>query len=222
MFDSEDRNSAIASTYGEGYRILGIFNMRLANVDTDITKSTLRTFSYPNMIETYPSSTTKNVELSLTKDSEPIKYRVFHYVQGDIMMSASMPQSGDNTVMFLKAVTGGKIPQTLPYNDVLTAWLTNLESNSINPGIPALYIQCIIAEMYRSKADPTQPFRKVYGKDMSSQEYLVTNMRGTAAYSSVFASQIFEDMGRMLTTSINMTRREIPQSVSPIEKSLYM
>ena len=47
-------------------------------------------------------------------------------------------------------------------------------------------------------------------------------MRGTAAYSSVFASQIFEDMGRMLTTSVNMSRRKTPQSISPIEKVLYI
>ena len=50
----------------------------------------------------------------------------------------------------------------------------------------------------------------------------MTNMRGTAAYSSVFAAQTFEDMGRMLTTSINMTRRNTEQTISPIEKVLYM
>jgi hypothetical protein len=62
----------------------------------------------------------------------------------------------------------------------------------------------------------------VYGKDMTSNDYVVTNMRGAAAYSSVFASQSFEDLGRMLTTSVNTSRRDIPQSISPIEKVLYM
>lgn len=223
MFDNSERQSAIASYYGEGFSILGLFNIRLSNDPNqdDMSKLPLRTFNYPNMITTYPSSSA-DVVMSLTKDEEPIKYKVLRYVQGDIMMSDKMPKSGDNAVKFMHAIIDGKLPHTIPYNDILTAWLQNLESNSANPGVPYLYLQCIISEICRSRKNPSNQFRKVYGKDMTSNDYTTTNMRGTAAYSSVFASQIFEDMGRMLTTSVNMSRRKIPQSISPIEKVLYI
>lgn len=223
MFDNSDRQSAIASYYGEGFNILGIFNIRLSNDpnQTDMSKLPLRTFNYPNMIQTYPSSNA-NVMMQLTNDDEPIKYKVLRYVQGDIMMSDNMPKSGDNAVKFMHAVISGKLPNTIPYNDILTAWLQNLETNSANPGVPILFIQCIISEICRYEKNPSMQFRKIYGKDMSSNDYITTNMRGTAAYSSVFASQIFENMGHMLTTSVNMSRRGTTQSISPIEKVLYI
>ena len=222
-FSEEDKQSSIASAYGEGFRILGLFNMRLSNSQSekDLRSQPLRTFSFPNMIDTHPSSNTDEI-LQLTPGSEPIRYKVLHYTRGDIMMANTMPQSGDNAVKFMKAVIGGKIPNTLPYNDIFTAWVSNLDSNGTDAGIPFMYLQAIISELCRSKKDHSVSFRKVYGKDMNNQDYVITNMRGTAAYSSVFAAQTFEDMGRMLTTSINMTRRDIKQTVSPIEKVLYM
>ena len=222
LFKNEESNSAIATMYGEAFKVMGLFNMRVSNTpDEDLSKTPLRTFNYPNMILTYPSSSYTK-EMSLTNNDEPIRYRVLCYTRGDIMMSATMPKNADNSVKFLNMLTRGKIPSTLTYNQVWDAWLANLESNSVNPGIPYLYMQCIIAELYRSAKNPTIPFRKVYGKDMNSNAYSVSNMRGTAAYSSVFTAQVFEDMGRMLTTSINMCRRGITQDPSPIEKVLWL
>ena len=220
MFGDADSKSSIASEYGEGFRIMGVFNMRLfTSPDQKEKDAPLRTFNYPNMIETYPSSNT-NQKLELT--GEESTYKVLHYVQGDVVMPASMPKSADNCTKFLNTITSGKLPVTMPYNDILTAWHRNLEINGITPKIPSMYMQAIIAEKCRYSKDPAIPFRKIYGKDMNHNDYIQTNMRGTAAYSSVFASQTFEDMGRMFGTSIKMTRREIPQKLSPIEKTLYM
>lgn len=228
MFDGEDRKSAIASRYGEGYNILGIFNMRVSNSsdEKDIRSQKLRTFNFPNMIITYPSETTNSTagecKLLDSEEGGDTKYKVFHYMRGDIMMDAQVHKDNDNVTKFLDVITKGKLPPTLKYNDVLTAWLTNISSNGADARVPSMYIQCIISELYRSRKNPSKPFRMVYGKDMTSNDYVVTNMRGAAAYSSVFASQSFEDLGRMLTTSVNTSRRDIPQSISPIEKVLYM
>lgn len=222
-FSEEDKQSSIASVYGEGFRVLGLFNMRVSNSQSEnnLRSQPLRTFSFPNMIDTHPSSNTLET-LQLTPDSEPIQYRVLHYIRGDIMMSSLVPQSGDNAVKFMKAAIGAKIPNTIPYNDLFMTWVDNLDSNGTDAGIPFMYLQAILSELCRSKKDHAVPFRKIYGRDMNNQEYVMTNMRGTAAYSSVFAAQTFEDMGRMLTTSINMTRRGTKQTISPIEKVLYM
>jgi hypothetical protein len=220
MFSSDESKSAIAAEYGEGFKILGIFNVRLfMTPDQSEKDAPLRTFNYPNMIETYPSSFT-NRKLDLTGEEMP--YKVLHYTQGDVVMPASMPKSANNCTKFLNTLTAGKLPNTMPYSDIIVAWHKNMDTNGITPPIPSMYMQAIVAEKCRSRKDPSLSFRKVYGKNMSSNEYIMTNMRGTAAYSSVFASQTFEHMGRMFGTSVNMTRRDIPQNVSPIEKTLYM
>ena len=220
MFSDAENKSAIASEYGEGFLIMGLFNIRIfTSPDQKDNDVPLRTFNYPNMIETYPSSSTIQ-KLNFTGEEE--SYRVLHYIQGDEIMPSSMPKAANNCTKFLNAITAGKIPNTIPYNDILVTWHRNLESNGISPKIPSMYMQAIIAEKCRYFKDPSKAFRKIYGKDMSRNDYMMTNMRGTAAYSSVFASQVFEDMGRMLGTSINITRRDIPQNISPIEKTLYM
>ena len=72
------------------------------------------------------------------------------------------------------------------------------------------------------KKDISKPFRMEYGKDMSSNNYYTSNIRGSVATSSIFANQTFEHMSRMLTNAVNITRRGLPQEQSPIEKVLYM
>jgi hypothetical protein len=57
---------------------------------------------------------------------------------------------------------------------------------------------------------------------MSSNNYYTTNIRGSVASSSVFANQTFEHMGRMLGNAINITRRDLDQENSPVEKVLYL
>ena len=223
LFVDEENSTAIAVTYGEAFKVMGIFNLRLSNSndEDDIESQPLRTFNYPNMITTYPSSSYTK-EMSLDGKSDPIKYVVLKYTRGDIMMSATMPKNGDNAVKFLTVLTQGKLPNTLKYNDIITLWHKNLDSNSTNPGVPSLYMQCVISELYRDAKNPSLQFRKTYGKNPNNNDYIVFNMRAAAAYSSVFSAQVFEDMGRMLTTSVNMCRRDLPQSISPIEKVLYM
>ena len=222
MFGSEESSASIAYEYGEGFKIIGIFNMKLTNdPNDDLSKAPLRTFNYPNMIETYPSSVT-TTKLVLTQNGEEDTYRVFRYVQGDIMMSATMPKAAGNCTKFLNAINSGKLPVTLPYTDILAAWHKNFETNDLTPAVPSLYLQAMLGDKCRYRKDPSKPFRKVYGKDMTNNDYINTNMRGLASYSSVFNALAFEDMGRMLGNSVNMTRRQIPQAISPIEKTLYM
>lgn len=222
VFGSDESAASIAYEYGEGFKIFGIFNIRLAlKADDDILKCPLRTFNFPNMIETYPAASETRTMALMPGDDEQ-KYRVFIYRQGDIMMDAVMTKSAGNCTKFLNAFSAGKLPNTLPYNDILTIWHKNFETNDLSPACPSMYMQAMIAEKCRCKNDISKSFRKVYGKDMTRSDYITTNMRGTTAHASVFAALSFEDFGRMLGTSVNMTRRQLPQSISPIEKTLYM
>ena len=51
-------HAAIATTVGEGFRLIGTFNMRFSNQPGgDIRANKLRTFNYPNIIDTFPIAT---------------------------------------------------------------------------------------------------------------------------------------------------------------------
>lgn len=242
LFDDErDGNdiihAAIASSFGDGFKLVGIFNIRFANGDDaekKISSAPLKTFIYPNIIETYPSSTSDR-KLSLgnnadvedgetdeeTGDNGAIPYRVLRYVRGDIMMDAFNKKDSDNCVKFIDLLNKGKIPSTVLYADVYNAWIRNIEINGANPEVPYMTLQFIIASLYKCSNDITKPFRFIYGKNMDRNDYYTTNIRGSVAGSSIFANQTFEHMNRMLTNAVNITRRDLPQEKSPIEKTLY-
>ncbi len=216
-------HSAVASTFGDGFKLVGLFNIRYANggdADKKITEAPLKTFNYPNIIETYPSSSS-NRKMQLGSDDEPIMYKVLKYFRGDIMMDANIKRDSDNCVKFLDMLNKGKIPSTIPYADVYNAWIKNIEINQANPQVPYMILQFIIASLYKCNYNITQPFRIEYGKNMNSNDYYTTNIRGSVASSSIFANQTFEHMSRMLTNAVNITRRDLPQEPSPIEKTLY-
>jgi len=217
-------HSAVASSFGDGFKVIGVFNIRYANgqdASKNIENAPLKTFMYPNMIETYPSNSF-DANLSINKGEEPTRYRVFEYNRGDIMMDAKIKKDIDNCTKFLDLINKGKIPNTVRYEDVYTAWVKNVEINDFDPKVVYMVMQYIIATLYKRRANIDQQFRFEYGKDMSSNDYYTTNIRGSVASSSVFANQTFEHMGRMLGNAINITRRGLDQEPSPIEKVLYL
>ena len=217
-------HSAVASTFGDGFKVVGVFNIRYANGDDaakKIDSAPLRTFMYPNLIETYPSNA-YDEKISFNGDEEPEGYRVFEYNRGDIMMDAKIKKDIDNCTKFLDLINKGKIPNTVSYEDVYTAWVKNVEINEFDPKVTYMALQYIIASLYKCKSDINKQFRFEYGKDMKNNNYYTTNIRGSVASSSVFANQTFEHMGRMLGNAINITRRGLDQEASPIEKVLYL
>lgn len=216
-----DIKSAVAYEYGDAIRTIGIFNMRFITLEgDDRTKYPLRTFSYPNVIETYPTSVSIKT-MSLDDDIEPVKYRILHYSKGDIMMSATSKQDSNNCEMFLNFLTRGKIPNSIPYSKIVEIWNDNFAINGLSSGVPATIMQCIIAEMCRYNKDPVKQFRKMIGKGgVSEHDYITANMRSIASYTSVFNAMTFENFGEMMTTSVNMSRNDVKQSRSPIEKIL--
>lgn len=220
--DKDIEHSAIATSVGDAYRIIALLNARVAMTENDdIKKSKLYTFNYPQVVMTYPSDSYEST-LSLYPEDEPEPFIVLVYTYGDILIPAQSPQNADNCTKFLNLLVRGKIPRTIKYEDIFKAWKTNLELNNCGPGVPDSYMQFIIAKLYKDRKDPRKDFRFIYGKDMSRNDYTPYSIRGAVANTSAFSGQIFEDMGKMMTTSVNMTRRGLEQERSPVEACLWM
>lgn len=219
----EETKSSIAVQYADGFKLMGMFNIRFYQSDEAPRESTkLRTFNFPNMIMTYPSDFT-TAKLKLTPSSDPENYIVMKYYMGDVVMAAEEVQSPANCTKFLNMITKGKIPNTIPYDLFEGIWQTNFTINKFNPQVPSVILQLIWAEMCRDPNDITRPFRMIYGKgnaDVTS--YKETNMNNVAAATSVFSAMSFERIKEKLASSINMTTEGTEQRRSPVEEVLTM
>lgn len=217
IFGDPDKESTIASEYGLGIRSVGIFYMRFFDDENQKRNDApLVTFNYPNMIEMYPTSITKE---KLTIDDETENYRVLHFEKGDIMMNSYVKKSAANCETFLTLITTGKIPSSLSYEGILQACMKNFEINDVNPGVPSVTLQLIISEMCRYRKDPSLQFRKVAGKgNVDSHDYKSANMNEVSSYSSVMAALTFERFSDKLASTLYMTKTGAKQTKSPIEK----
>jgi len=227
-----EKESAIAYEYGEGYRLVGEFMVRVFSTaidedDEDIKvkreKIKLHTFSYPNMITTFPSDVEK-VTMSITPDSEPEKVRIFKYEKGDIMMESKVKKDISNCEKYFDILCKGKVPESIPYADQIELLEKNYAINGLGFGVPAATREAIIATLCRSKNDPKIPYRMVAGKgdNYDPNGYIMLNMRQVTAYTNVLSALTFEDQGSMLASSINMSRSGKKQAETPFEKILSM
>lgn len=227
LFVSEDEdgetNSAVAVQYGEGFKLVGLFNIRFfESEDTPRESVKLRTFSYPNMIMTYPSDFSME-RLSLSQYEKPEPYIVMKYQMGDVVMMAEEVQMVSNCTKFLNMITRGKIPSTIPYEAFEGIWQKNFEINKFDPKVPSVVLQLIWSEMCRDPDDMSRPFRMIYGKgNADTTKYVETNMNNVAAATSVFSALSFEKTKEKLASSINMTLTGAEQRKSPVEEVLSM
>lgn len=223
LFGDPMKPSTIASEYGSGIRTIGIFNIKFFDSENeDRNNVPLKTFNYPNMIETSPSA------ISIAKlDMDgllPDTYRILKYYKGDIIMKASSVQNAENCEFFLKLLTSGKIPSGIKYDDVMHLWIKNLQINNVNPGVPYLTLQLIISELYRYRNDPTKQYRKVAGtgEKIEDSQYFNSNVNDATAYSSVFAGVTFERYSDKMASSLVMSKKGIKQTKSPVEMVVSM
>ena len=225
LFDREgddETKSSIAMQYADGFKLMGLFNMRFFDSDDEERDSRpIQTFAFPNMIMSYPTeSSTAKLKLRNIGDFE--NYMVLHYYMGDVMMEMDVEDTSNCTKM-MKMITMGKIPNTIPYDKFTETWATNFSVNGFNPQVPAVVLQMIWAEMCRDPHDLTKPYRYIWGKGGADPTgYISTNMNNVASATSVFSALSFERITEKMATSLNMTRSGKEQRRSPIEAVLSM
>lgn len=213
-------DKGIAEELGGRLTTLGLLN---AHVVKNGKVGELETMNLPTQINIYPSEVEKET-LSLLKDQEPEVYRVAKFYRGDSLTDTFIVKDSTNVEKFLKLLTGGKIPPTVPYGKVIEVWHKNLEINGIKLGVSSTVMETIIRETYRDKKVPELTFGEVAGKDLNKSEYdyKAVNIREVCSRNSTFAGLTFENMDQMITSSLNITRYKKKQSLSPIEKIIKM
>lgn len=220
LFNKDDNENALYREDGQGFRCIGIANMRFFD-DYDFTRETgkLYTLAFPSNITIYPTSS--SVE-KLTINGIEDKYRVMYFEKGDIVMPASGKQDPLNCELFISLLISGKIPNTINYPDVLRLWNLNFEINGYDPGVADVLKQMVIAKLYRDPNDYSKEFRLGAGSGKYNMtEYVTLNPRELTANSSVFAGLAFEDFGNALNSGLLMSLRNTEQHRSPIEEVIF-
>lgn len=216
LFNKNDDEGSSAREYGEGFELIGIFNMRFFyKEDYDREKAPVETLNIPTIIETYPSSSTS---MTLTINGVEERFRVFQYERGDIFTKKFLQKHYLNCVRFIDLLLAGYIPKTFNYDDINELWTTNFDIMGVDPGVPDIVKQMIISKLYRNAKDPSQEFAMVAGTPgVKPTDYVTMNPRQIVANSSVVASLGFEDFGEQLGASILTTKKNIKQTRSPVE-----
>jgi hypothetical protein len=213
----------LAEDYGSSINVFGLFNVRM--FDENGRSEKLETFNLPSMINIYPSETeTKELQLIPGDDGVLDRYRVAKFFKGNKVMANSFPQDASNVELFINLLFRGKVPPTIPYDQIVKIWQKNLEINNVKLGVTSTVLEIIVSEIYRNKKKPEETFAKVVGKDpkVSQYAYKAANIREICARNSTFAALTFEDIDSMITTSLNINKYNKEESESPIEKIIKM
>ena len=214
--------AGFAEDLGQTIRTMGIFNVGFFE-NGKLTE--MKIMNLPTWIEIFVYDTETRVVQMPGESKNGVNCKVIKYFEGSKVMDSSVIEDSSNAELYLKFITQGKIPHSVPYNKTLTMWKKNQSMNGINLGVPAVIEELILSASYRDAKNPTQKFARVIGKDpehVSQYDYTMASIRQICQYTSTFTAITFEDLDSMVTTSLNRERENIPETESPIEKIIKM
>lgn len=210
----------LISIIGDTVKLYGIFNFKVS--DKEIKRSnnmSTNIFKFPSYIHMSPSDIEYGVNLQLKGDSQEEKYIVLKFNKGDrFINSLCIATDNDQVIDFVKIMSYGKLPHTIPYDKVLDLWLNNLSINNNDLGVTSVIQELFIAAIYRDKNDPSKAFRFVIDDKTSMYDYTTINLKHLANYNSAFTAVTFEDPDYALTNAITKTLYNQKEIESPIEK----
>ena len=213
-------NDKFASDYGSTISSLGIFITRFYKEGRLIEEWTM---AIPTWIKLYVYEYTIE-SVKLPGYDTVMNCKVLRYSKGAKVMESRIIEDSDNAVKYLRFITQGKIPRTIPYEKTLELWWKNQELNGITLGVPSIILELILSVCYRDKDDPSKKFSAKIGKDLSvsQYDYLMMSIRQICQYASTFTALTFEDFDSMVTSSLNKTREKKNETESPVEKVIKM
>lgn len=212
-------DKGLAEEVGDNYKIFGLANIITFNDPEGKSPNPMRLLNLPVKIMTYPSG--YEVRKMDMKGSEgPEAVVVLKYYTNDILCNAYMAKVTHTFKDFLAILQGGKVPPFTPYDEVFNIWKKNMDIAGIKFDLADSTYEIVIAEIYRSKSNPTKKFSKVLAKDPNHDmtDYVTYSPRQLTKSNSTFTGVTFEDMDSMLTAAVNRSVQNKPEQISPMEE----
>ena len=214
----EEKNAA--EMVGSNFRTLGILNFAIYDSDKKNKIIKRGVFNLPVEIVTSPSSH-RTEELDLVGKGKE-KYTVLEYYKMDVLCNSVIPCSIDSFSLCLNILLGGKLPNTIPYDAIIDVWANSFVMNGADFDIPDLIKEFIIAQIYRDPKNYMNTFGSTLAKKPNGNQYdyITMNPRELTSSKSVFNGIVFEDMDRMLTNGVVMSKKKKGETISPMEQVL--
>ena len=145
--------------------------------------------------------------------------KVLRYLPGQQMCESTLLEDSINAQMFLRQITYGKVPPTIPFKEALNVWVKNQNLTNVDYDVPFVILEVVLACCYRYKKNPVKKFSEVYGKnpDIDQYDYEMAGIRRICQLTSTFTGITFESFDDMATTSINRARDKGEETESPLE-----
>lgn len=210
-----DKNYNFAEDLGDTISTFGIINVGIFN---NGKLSYVDTLNIPTWISVNCNESENRV-VSIPGEGE-IPCKVIKFYQGNEMFNNSIVEDSENSQTYLRFITFGKLPRSIPYSKSPQVWKKNQTLNNVDFGVPPLIQEMILSVAYRYKYNSALKFAKVIGKPnskVSDFDYEMASIRSICQYSSTFSAITFEDIDSMITASVNRLREKKEESESPIE-----
>lgn len=219
-----DRGTAVIE--GSFIRLMGSFTYRI--ISKTGVMGTLKTFEWPTIFLCAPSSIEKVKQIKLMEHGSPSDYRVLGFNKGDqLVTNVFTPHNIDNTKELLSLhVMTGKIPQTIPYNNLFNYPYDSMNLNGSKFDIHSQLMGLVYSKICVDPDDPSILFRlsKAIDKDMCS--YGTVSIKESPKYISPYASITSENIDEGIISSILLTddieEGKTKHRYSPLEQVLTM
>lgn len=228
VYTPQDYLGSVNNIRGNEIVIMGLVPYKYYNKASDTKPAKVGILNRPTMLTMYPTDIEQNVKDGIWdgvyKDFTVKEYTRLTFTEKHDIMDRYTVKSLDNVSTFTELLLGGALDNNIPYTMLSETWIKNMIMNDVNLSVSGTVVNLIIREMCRSKHDNSIQFAKVIGKDpkVSPVAYTFGNFRQICASNSVFTAIAFEDMNSMLDASLNMTKKEKEQKISPIEQTIKM
>ena len=165
-----DRGDALI--VGEYVNIVGIMDYAIFD-DKGKVKQSLTRFYFPTVFLTKPYRMDKQKSVKLTATQAAKDYRLLRYKKGDeVVVSTKVPMNAANIEAFFNIFLLGKLPSTIPVDELQNYFIDNCAYNGEKYGVNIQLFGVIIGAMARAKRDIRTAFRHTDWKDPTDYTFV--------------------------------------------------
>lgn len=204
-----------ASYNGTDINVLGVFDVSFFDANGKVIES--HVLNIPNMIDIHVYES-EDRDVLLPSEDSPVPCKVITYHKGAKIMLSTIIEDASNVMNYLSFIIKGKVPKSVPYSKSLEIWRKNIELNSSSLGVPSTILEMLLAVCYRDKNNTNNKFAYVAGDaNVSDYDYVMNSIREICENSSTYVAITFEDIDRMITSSLNKTNHKVKEDEAPTE-----
>lgn len=202
----DGKNSTKAIIMGEYVNLFGILDYQLFN-DNKKPNGPVRCFKFPTVFLTKPTEIEKVKNIKLVDWSDVQDYRVLKYEKGSqIVVSTKVPQDLQNVEFFYSLFLGGNLPVTIPYSELYTYLVENIELAGESYGITNQLLGIVVSEMARDPNNLEKAFR-----NSKSDHYKTISIKDIPKFISAYSAITSENWDEAVINAIeNKNTKDIP------------